>query len=67
MDKFFEQLEGELEEIREDLKNIRIINMTQDDWQYTALLINVGCAMDHLNRTSKATPKVYGKSVIMIT
>ena len=32
MDKFFEQLEGELEEIREDLKNIRIINMTQDDW-----------------------------------
>ena len=32
MDKFFEQLEGELEKIREDLKNIRIINMTQDDW-----------------------------------
>ena len=32
MDKFFQQLEGELENIREDLKNIRIINMTQDDW-----------------------------------
>ena len=31
MDVFFEQLEGELDEIREDLKHIRPMNMTQDD------------------------------------
>ena len=33
MDKFFKQLEGELKDIRNNLKNIRSINMTQKDCQ----------------------------------
>ena len=49
-------------------KTIDHCNDSTRTGQYTQqLLINAGYAMDHLNRTSKATPKVYGKSVIMIT
>ena len=32
MDVFFQQLEQELENIREDLKHIRPLRMTEDDW-----------------------------------
>ena len=34
MDVFFEKLEGDLEWIRDDLKNIKEINMTSKDWDH---------------------------------
>ena len=34
MDVFFEKLEGDLELIRADLKNIKEIDMRQEDWDH---------------------------------
>ena len=68
MDVFFDWLDLDLAEIREDLKKrTTASNERNKTGQYTAQPIHVGFAVVISNRTSKATPKVYGKCVTMIT